>query len=129
MVYLQMTWAYEHGCPRVFEVTGGRDSDYMLDGIRKAYKRAKDKIGADGIIPSGELMELLYQHGASKIYRDTFHASFGAGRYTLALTWFVKLFGKSCIGNGFRGFDEEIDENTVALCQKIADSVVSFDKE
>ena len=90
-IYIHQTWAYEHGCPRSFEVTGGKGAEFMLEGIRKSYRRAKSEIGAEGIIPSGELMELLYKNGATKIYRDTYHASMGLGRYALGLLWF-KLF-------------------------------------
>ena len=122
-IYLQMTWAYEHGCPRVFEVTEGRDSDYMLDGIRKAYMRAKKEIGADGIIPSGELMELLYQHGASKIYRDTFHASLGLGRYSLGLLWYHTILGREVPKECKVKLDEEVGAADLEIAYKCAASL------
>ena len=122
-IYLQMTWAYEHGCQRVFEVTGGNDSDYMLAGIRRAYARAKREIDADGIIPSAELMELLYQNGASKIYRDTFHASYGLGRYALGLLWFKMLTGKSVLNNSFSELDEDVSLADLEIARRCADSL------
>ena len=122
-IYLHMTWAYEHGCPRVYEVTGGHDAEYMLDGIRRAYLRAKREIGADGIIPSGELMELLYQNGASKIYRDTFHASLGLARYALGLLWFKLFTGKSVINNGFDDLDEPVSQGDLEIARRCADSL------
>lgn len=122
-IFIQKTWAYEHGCPRVLEVTGGHDADFMLDGIRRAYARAKREIGADGVIPSAELMELLYQNGASKIYRDTFHASYGLGRYALGLLWFKLLTGKSVLNNSFSELDEEVSESDLKIARKCADSL------
>ena len=38
--YIHQTWAYEHGCPRVFEVTDGKGAEFMLEGIRRSYRRA-----------------------------------------------------------------------------------------
>ena len=122
-IYLQMTWAYEHGCQRVFEVTGGNDSDYMLAGIRRAYARAKREIDADGIIPSAELMELLYQNGASKIYRDTFHASYGLGRYALGLLWFKMLTGRSVLNNSFSELDEAVSLADLEIARRCVESL------
>lgn len=120
-IYIHQTWAYEHGCPRVFEVTGGNDSDFMLDGIRSAYARAKDEISADGIIPSGELMELLYQNGASKIYRDTFHASYGLGRYAVGLLWYHLFTGRGVLNNSFSQLDEDVSDRDLEIARRCAD--------
>ena len=122
-IYLQMTWAYEHGCPRVGEITDGRDAEFMLDGIRRAYASAKRNIGADGIIPSGELMELLYQNGAEKIYRDTYHASLGLGRYALGLLWYKALTGRSVLNNSFDKLDEEVSKKDLEIARRCADSL------
>lgn len=122
-IYIHQTWAYEHGCERVFEVTDGKGAEAMLDGIRKSYKRAKDEIKADAIIPSGELMELLYQNGASKIYRDTFHASKGLGRYAIALLWFKLFTGRSVLNNSFCELDEPVSESDLAIARRCAESL------
>lgn len=122
-IYIHQTWAYEHGCPRSFEVTDGKGSDFMLDGIRKAYARAKREINADGIIPSGELMELLYKNGASKIYRDTFHASYGIGRYALGLLWFKLFTGRSVLNNSYSKLDEEVSADDLEIARRCADSL------
>ena len=122
-IYIHMIWAYEHGCPRVFEVTGGNDADYMLAGIRKAYTRAKREIGAEGIIPSGELMELLYQNGAAKIYRDTFHASLGLGRYAVGLLWYKIFTGRSVLNNTFNKLDEPVSDEDIAIAKKCVESL------
>ena len=122
-IFIHQTWAYEHGCARVLEVTDGKGAEAMLDGIRRSYARAKDEIGAEGVIPSGELMELLYQNGATKIYRDTFHASLGLGRYAVGLLWFKLFMGRSVLNNGFAKLDEDVSESDLAIARKCADSL------
>ena len=122
-IYIHQTWAYEHGCPRSFEVTDGKGTEFMLEGIRRAYARAKREICAEAIIPSGELMELLYQNGASKIYRDTFHASYGIGRYAVGLLWFKLFTGKGVLNNTFASLDEEVCEKDLEIARRCADSL------
>ena len=122
-IYIHQTWAYEHGCPRSFEVTDGKGAEFMLDGLRRAYKKAKDEIGAVAIIPSGELMELLYQNGASKIYRDTFHASLGLGRYALGLLWFKLFTGRSVLNNSYSELDEPVSAQDLEIARRCAESL------
>ena len=122
-IYIHQTWAYEHGCPRSFEVTDGKGAEFMLDGLRRAYKKAKDEIGAVAIIPSGELMELLYQNGASKIYRDTFHASLGLGRYALGLLWFKLFTGRSVLNNSYSELDEPVSVDDLTIAHRCAESL------
>ena len=122
-IYIHQTWAYENGSPRSFEVTDGKGAEFMLDGLRKAYCRAKDEIGAEGIIPSGELMELLRINGASKIYRDTFHASYGLGRYAVGLLWFKLFTGRSVLNNSFNQFDESVSDSDLEIARKCVESL------
>ena len=122
-IYIHQTWAYEHGCPRSFEITDGRDSEYMLDGIRESYRLAKQEIGAEGIIPSGELMELLRLNGAEGIYRDTFHAGYGLGRYAIALLWFKLFSGRSVLNNSFTELDEAVSQKDLKIARECAESL------
>jgi hypothetical protein len=122
-IYIHQTWAYEHGCERSFEVTDGKGTEFMLEGIRRSYNRAKREIGAEAIIPSGELMELLYLNGASKIYRDTFHASMGLGRYAVGLLWFKLFTGRSVLNNTFSDFDEPISEDDLDIARRCVETL------
>lgn len=126
-MYIHQTWAYEHGCPRVFEVTDGKGAEFMLEGLRRSYRRARREIGAEAIIPSGELMELLYQNGASKIYRDTFHASLGLGRYAVALLWFKLFTGRDVLNNSFSALDEPVSESDLEIAKRCVD-LLSFEQ-
>ena len=122
-IYIHQTWAYENGCPRSFEITDGKGAEFMLDGLRHAYRRAKAEIGAEGIIPSGELMELLRLKGAEGIYRDTFHAGYGLGRYAIALLWFKLFTGRSVLNNSFCELDVPASENDLTIARECAESL------
>ena len=122
-IYIHQTWAYEHGSPRSIEITDGRGSEYMLDGIRQAYRHAKREIGAEAVIPSGELMELLRLNGAEGIYRDTFHAGYGLGRYAIALLWFKLFSGRSVLNNSFTELDEAVSQKDLKIARECAESL------
>ena len=112
---LQQTWAYEDGSERLHVIAGYKTSDEMLSDVKAAYADVAKSEGFDGIIPSGEMFGALLKSGVAKIHRDTFHASFGLGRYALGLLWFKTLTGKSVIDNSFCELDEEADEKEIAI--------------
>lgn len=116
---LHQTWFYEDGSEKLAHTPYATSAD-MLRDIKAAYSYAADLIGADLIIPSAEAFEYLYSNGCGKIHRDTFHASLGIGRYTLALTWLEALTGISAIDNGFRDFDLPMSEDEISLCRSAA---------
>lgn len=103
-IYIHQTWAYEDGSERLKSV-GYESEAQMYSDIEKAYKKAKEIINADGIIPCGRAMFYATKFGLEKARRDTFHASLGAGRYLLALTWYKALTGKDISSNDFDDFD------------------------
>ena len=82
----------------------------MLRNLQSAYAKAAAAIEAAGIIPAGQAMYNATQMGIEKIHRDSFHASFGAGRYLLGLTWLKALTGVDITDNKFDDFDEPITE-------------------
>ena len=104
-IYIHQTWAYENGSDRLINVGGYATAKDMFESIRNAYEQAAKLVKADGVIPSGEAMFNATQMGIEKIHRDTFHASLGAGRYLLALTWYKALTGKDILENDFEDFD------------------------
>ena len=122
-IYIHKTWAYEWECPRSFEITDGKGSQFMLDGLRHAYKRAKSEIGADGIIPSGELMELLRQRGVTDIYRDSFHAGYGLARYAIGLLWFKLFTGRSVLNNTFSELDVPASAEDLKIARECVESL------
>jgi hypothetical protein len=109
-IYLHQTWAYEEGSDRLIKELGYQHAEDMLFDIKLAYQKASQEIKADGIIPSGELFGLLINNGILKVYRDTFHASYGIGRYALSLLWYQVLCKKDIMQNAFFDFDEIVTE-------------------
>ncbi len=111
------TWAYEQGSERLTVQMGYETPAQMTADITAACKQAAADIGADGIIPAGQLMERMLANGMERIHRDTYHASLGAGRYALALLWFGVLFGRDVSADAFDRFDEPVDgcERAIAL--------------
>ncbi|MBQ7924268.1 MAG: DUF4886 domain-containing protein [Clostridia bacterium] len=109
-IFLHETWAYEEGSELLENVAGYHSPCEMLHDIQNAYVKAANSIQADGIIPCGTAMLKAISLGIEKIHRDTFHASLGAGRYLLALTWYKALTGKDISQNLFNDFDEPVTQ-------------------
>ena len=109
-IYLHQTWAYEEGSERLMDIGKFDSTDEMFNRIREAYATAAQTIHADGIIPCGQAMLNATKMGIEKIHRDTFHASLGAGRYLLALTWYKALTGKDITENDLDDFDEPVSD-------------------
>ena len=113
-IYMHETWAYENGCERL-EKLGYHNSREMYEDINKSYAKAVEEIQADGLLPSGRAMLRASETGIEKVHRDTFHASLGAGRYLLALTWYKTLTGKDISQNAFNELDEEVTKEQRAI--------------
>jgi hypothetical protein len=109
-IAVHQTWAYEKNSDKLINVAKYDTAMAMTQDIIKAYNQAAKDINADGIIPSGELFSKLTEAGISKIHRDTFHASMGAGRYALGLLWYRMICNKSVMENTFSDFDEDISK-------------------
>ena len=122
-LYIHQTWAYEQGS-ELLQNHGFSDQKDMFLSLESAYIKAAEEIKAYGIIPSGKAFQNLLSSGIKIIHRDTFHASYGLGRYTLGLVWYEALTGKSCIGNAFRKFDEEIPEEEIKTAQICANTAI-----
>ena len=119
---IHQTWAYEEGSRHVIEVFGEPSSEKMLEKIRVAYSRAAKEIVADGIIPSGELLMMLYKSGIKGLYRDTLHASFGIGRYAIGLLWYRSFTGRSVLNNAFTDLDDPATEDELRVAKQCVES-------
>lgn len=117
-IYLHQTWAYEDGSERLIKKAGYATAEDMFSAVRAAYEKAAKLIGADKVIPSGQAIFNATKLGIEKIHRDTFHMSYGAGRYLLALVWFKALTGKDITNNAFDEFDHLVTEEERAIVIK-----------
>ncbi len=117
-IVIHQTWAYEQDSERLNVKMGYFNHSDMFADIKSAYQKAADEIGADMIIPSGEVFQKLISSGIKKVHRDTFHASLGVGRYALGLLWYKVLTGRSVCENKFTNFEEEVSNAEVKTVQK-----------
>lgn len=117
-VVIHQTWAYEDGSQKLLEVAKYDTAANMFRDIKEAYDIAAKTIEADGIIPAGQLFMDLLGKGIPSVQRDTFHASYGLGRYALGLLWYRMLTGADVTENTFRDLDEETPEEQIALAKK-----------
>ncbi len=120
-ILIHQTWAYEDSSEKLAN-KGYETAKAMFADIEKAYAKCSEDLGADGIIPSGELFIKLLKKGIPSVQRDTFHASLGLGRYALGLLWYRMLTGKSVMENTFCDFDEPISEEEIRIAKETVES-------
>ena len=119
---IHQTWAYEEGSEKL-QAAGYEKRADMFENLEAAYCKAAKDIGAEMIIPSGELFQKLLENGITELHRDTFHATLGLGRYALGLLWYKKLTSNSVINNTFCDFDEEIAPEVVKTIKEIVEKM------
>lgn len=107
-LYIHETWAYEQDSERLNTLMGYRHYQDMYRDLHISYEQAAKDISADGVIPCGTLFLALMAQGI-KVHRDTFHASYGLGRYALALTWLRVLTKANIKDLMLPDLDEEAD--------------------
>ncbi len=121
--YMHQTWAYEAGSERL-KNAGFDTPQEMLEHIRSAYQAAADRIGACGIIPSGDAMFKALENGMEIVHRDTFHASLGFGRYLLGLVWYGFFTGRSVKHIPFDAFDVPVSDKEREIAARTAAAVL-----
>jgi hypothetical protein len=126
----QMTWAYGSASDHQGFANYHRDQQTMYHAIVEAVKTMIVETGIDIIVPSGTAIQNLRTAGINNppldLTRDGYHIDLGAGRYTLACTWFQALIapclGKSVAKNSFRtdNGNVSVGDDNFALCQQAA---------
>lgn len=122
-IAIHQTWAYEQGSQRLNVDMGYNDHTDMFRDIKKAYEKAYKAIDADVVIPSGEVLQKLIAAGIEKVHRDTFHLSYGLGRYAVGLLWYSVLTGQDIKSNMFCDFDEEVSKTQIEIVKKSIEEV------
>lgn len=123
---IHQTWAYEQNSHRLNVELGYRDHTDMFNDIKHSYEKAAEAIGADLVIPSGDIFQKLIASGIKGVHRDTFHASLGIGRYALGLLWYCVLTGNSVENNTFCNFDEDITEAEIETAKKCVSEICAI---
>lgn len=122
-ILIHQTWGYETGSNMIHNLNRGYETyEDMFADTKRCYTKAAADIQADGIIPCGEAFSYALKH-VEKIHRDTFHASFGLGRFILALVWYKAITGKDIDNVSFHNFDQEVTEEEYKLAIEAANSV------
>ena len=124
-IAVHQTWAYEQDSYRLNVELGYSSHTDMFKDIKLSYQKAADEIDASFIIPSGEVFQSIIAIGTEKVHRDTFHASFGLGRYALGLIWYAVLTGNNIKNNTFSCFDEEISPAQIEIVKKCIEEIYS----
>ena len=121
-ILIHQTWAYEDGSDLLFNTAHCNTAEEMYSAARKAYHQCLKDLPFDGIVPSGDAMIKSVRLGIDKIHRDTFHASFGAGRYMLGLVWYKYLTGNDITNDTFNDLDEPITSKQRKIVIEAANS-------
>ena len=97
-IVVHETWAYEKGSTHEAFANYDCSQDKMHAALKAAYTRIAREIGADRIVPCGDVIAQLRKHdefniekGGESLARDGFHLSLTYGRYAAAATWFQKM--------------------------------------
>lgn len=122
-IVMHQTWAYEEGSERLCTELGYEKASDMFADIEKSYENASKDISAFGIIPSGQVFMQALKNGIEKIHRDTFHASYGIGRYALALTWYTFFTGGNPNDVKFNDFDAPVVEEEIERVKRTVKEV------
>lgn len=121
-IVVHQTWAYEQDSARLEEL-GYKNHVDMFNDVKEAYNKASEEINADFIIPSGEILQKLIASGIEKVHRDTYHLSYGLGRYAVGLLWYSVLTGNNIKSNAFSDFDEEISEAEIKIAKECVEEL------
>ena len=124
-IYIHETWAYEEGSERL-KNNGFDTRAQMFREIKSAYGEAAERIAADGIIPSGEVVERLTELGIEKVHRDTFHINLGVGRYALALIWAKTLLGVEVAACDFSDFDVPVSAEERGIAERAVREIAAL---
>ena len=123
-LYIHETWGYETGSEKI-EQRGFRTMEEMSEKVFETYARVAEKIGADGIIPSGHGLLALSHAQDKPVHRDGSHADNGIGRYMLGCIWYETLTGKPVTETEFSDFDVEVTPEEAALVREVAHKTVT----
>jgi hypothetical protein len=126
----QMTWAYGSVSTHAGFANYNHNQDTMYHNIVSAVKTMIADTGIDIIIPSATVIQNIRSTRVNNppldLTRDGYHIDLGAGRYTLACTWFQALIAPclstNIIGNPFKtdNGNVPVTDDNILLCQKAA---------
>ncbi|MBR2612678.1 MAG: DUF4886 domain-containing protein [Clostridia bacterium] len=119
---IHQVWMYEEGASHYGRLVSYSGPDEMYAAISDAYAKATERIGADGMIPSGDTMYRLSKSGVGPIHRDGGHAN-ALGKYAIAMTWLRYLTGVDVSDNDYTVPKEALTEEATNMVKTIVNSI------
>ena len=135
-IYLQKTWAYELDSQHDGFARYHNSQQEMYEKLTQCYEYAVQKESI-GLIPCADVIQsvrttapFLYENGGQSLCRDGFHMSFVYGRYLLAATWAVTLFGINLKENSYQPTTiwapgEVVEEETLQIMKEVVGQICS----
>ena len=120
---IHQTWAYSDVHVEKTGVTDTRED--MFNSLCECYDKAAKEIGADGLIPTGKLVERLIINGIDTPYRDGYHLSLGAGRLAAGLLWYCFFTGANADEVILPVPDEPVSEEEILIIRKSVKQILS----
>ncbi|MCC8036589.1 MAG: DUF4886 domain-containing protein [Bacteroidales bacterium] len=131
--YLYMTWAYQDGSSKINELINlglcTDQADQYSKIVDCAFRAAEASgIGTDMVIPGGTAVQNGRTSYIGDNYnRDGYHMNYNHGRYTVALTWYEKIFGKSALDVTYH--PASISDYCAEMCRTAAHAAITTPKQ
>ncbi len=130
--YLYMTWAYQDGSSKINELINlglcTDQADQYTKIVDCAFRAAEASgIGTANVIPGGTAVQNGRTSYIGDNYnRDGYHMNYNYGRYTVALTWYEKIFGKSALDVTYH--PATISDYCAEMCRNAAHAAITTPK-
>ena len=121
---LHQTWAYAINSTRAGFEKYDKEQMKMYQAIVHTADSVVNALGLDMLIPSGTAIQNGRTSSLGDVFcRDGFHLNYGVGRFTVACTWFEKIFKANVLENSFA--PENLSAKEIEIAKKSAHYAVS----
>lgn len=122
---IMQTWFYTDSAATM-KRAGIESPEKMFEAVKASCSEVARREGIKMIFPAGQALMNLKNNGIERVHRDEIHASYGIGRYTLALTLYELLLKKQPLTDLSAELEEPISQADLQTAHKSAhDAVLS----
>lgn len=120
---IHQTWAYDQDSDHKHFKNYDHDQSVMYYAIVETVKKVSKETGIKMVIPAGTAVQNARTTILKdEITRDGYHMHKVNGRYTVACTWYEKIFRKNVVGNPYK--PEKMSPEQQEAAQKSAHAAV-----
>ena len=120
---IHQTWAYDQDSDHKHFKNYNHDQQTMYDAIMQTVKQVSKNTKIKMVIPAGTAVQNARTTILKdEITRDGYHMHKVNGRYTVACTWYEKIFRKNVVGNPYK--PEKMSPEQQEAAQKSAHAAV-----